>query len=176
MSLTRLIEKMIQQALQRRVILFGHVCVSHCGGLDRADSIHSSCVIEASCIGSASVSMHPLYYSESQLQKVQHGVRLWEICCLSARSWCENVFDRKHAVVIVPCDLCWCANTRGHIQLADSCLPSPHKYRTIHIHEHANTGHMFGCEWLTRQENINVHQCHLVVGQCAFSLFVLSPR
>lgn len=65
MSLTRSIEKMKQQALQRRVILFGHVCVSHCGGLDRADSIHSSCVIEASCIGSASVSMHPLYYFES---------------------------------------------------------------------------------------------------------------
>lgn len=78
-------------------------------------------------------------------------------CCLSARSWCENVLDRKHAVVIVPCDLCRCANTRGHIQLADSCLPSPHKYWTIHIHEHANTGYTFGCEWLTRREEINVH-------------------
>lgn len=50
-----------QRALQRRLILFGHVCVSHCGGLDRADSTHPSCVIEAdSCIlDPHSVSMHP---------------------------------------------------------------------------------------------------------------------
>lgn len=143
MSLTRLIEKTRQQALQRRVILFGHVCVSHCGGLDRADSIHSSCVIEASCIGSASVSMHPLLLLWVVAVESATWCQIVGNCCLSARSWCEIVLDRKHAVVIVPCDLCRRrANTRGHIQLADSRLPSPHKYWTIHVHEHANTGSM----------------------------------
>jgi len=56
----------------------------------------SRCVIGASCIGSASLSVHPELLIRSLRKCWIAGV-----CCLSAWSWCGIVFDRKHAAVIV---------------------------------------------------------------------------
>lgn len=81
---------------------------------------------------------------------------LQEIACLSAWLWCEIVFGRKHAAVIVVCALCFCANAHGHIQLADFCLLSPHKSWAIHIHNMLSVP-VFGMCGLARWRQIIIH-------------------
>lgn len=112
--------------------VFGHVCVSHRGGLDRTDLNHSSCcsqcVIRVSCIWIC------ISVNASWVVVVERATTCRRFLFVRLIHDVKSFLDRKHAAAIVSC-LCFCANARGHIQLADFCHLSLHNLTHIHIHD-----------------------------------------